>query len=562
MPVQLCQEQQECLHCLAQVSPSSVLPPAAGFSRCLDMVESNYCDDPNRRAFLTHALMESYLKNLKSSAPRGDASVTGIRTAADGEAHALSGAVKDCEEALPNVHKALPSCSPAEDLSEIIGPPVPFRPESDVDAKREWQLGERYQLGKLLGSGVYGEVRIAWDDKNVRPVAVKRMNNFWESSGDCKRILREVAILSRLCHSHTVQIYDLPVPLDLSSFTDLYIVMELCDASLLEICQHPAGLSLPQARKLVYGILLGCSYLHSAGIYHRDLKPGNCVVNRDCSVKICDFNLSRVVEGSASPNECPNLERALTGFICTPWYRAPEVSLGLGYSEAVDVWSAGCIAAEIFSALNDTGREPRHRALFSGFGSMQGGFEDGPSKRDQLNVIFDVIGTPSRSEEAKLPKPTLQRLTRYARRKGSGLRAKVPAEASDEGFSLIERMIRFLPQRRITMVDALQHAFFEDVTRSPDEQHLASQHIDIGFDEDAIRMGQIVDGDLHAQVRQQLLAEIQKFHPTGLSTQARLAGSANASDSEQWQVESCHQHDGAHFNNDLGRTSDDRVLAA
>lgn len=559
MAVRLCQEQQECLHGLAEVSPSSVLPPAAGFGRCLSMVESNYSDEPNRKASLTHALMESYLKSLKSSASTGDAIVTGTSTAADGEAHALLGAGKG-EEAFPSDQKALPVCSPAEDLSEIIGPPEPFRPETDIDAKKEWQLDDRYQLGKLLGSGVYGEVRIAWDNEKAQPVAVKRMNNFWESSGDCKRILREVAILSRLHHSHTVQIYDLPVPPDISNFTDLYIVMELCDASLQEICQHPAGISLPQARKLVYGILLGCSYLHSAGIYHRDLKPGNCVANRDCSVKICDFNLSRVVEGT--PNERPGLERALTGFVCTPWYRAPEVSLGLGYSEAVDVWSAGCIAAEIFSALNERGREPHHRALFSGFGSQQGGFEDGPSKRDQLNVIFDVIGTPSRSEEAKLPKPTLQRLSRYARRKGSGLRAKVPAAASDEGFSLIERMIRFLPQRRITMVDALQHAFFEGVTRSPDEHHLASQHIDIGFDEDAIRMGQVVDGDLHAHVRQQLLAEIHKFHPTGLSIQPRLAGSEDLSDSEQWRGPSCNQQDGVILGSDLGRTSDDCVLAA
>jgi len=531
MAVQLCQEQQECLHGLAEVSPSSALPPAAGFGRCLSMVESNYAGDPNRKACLTHALMESYLKSLKNPASSGDASVTGISAAADGEDHTLMGAGKGFEQTSPSDHEVLPACSPAEDLSEIIGPPVPFRPEMDVEAKSEWQLDDRYQLGRLLGSGVYGEVRIAWDNEKAQPVAIKRMNNFWESSGDCKRILREVAILSRLHHTHTVQIYDLPVPSDVSNFTDLYIVMELCDASLLEICQHSAGVTLPQARKLVYGILLGCSYLHSAGIYHRDLKPGNCVLNRDCCVKICDFNLSRVVEGNAAPNERLGLERALTGFVCTPWYRAPEVSLGLGYSEAVDVWSAGCIAAEIFSALNERGREPHHRALFSGFGSMQGGFEDGPSKRDQLNVIFDVIGTPSRSEEAKLPKPTLQRLSRYARRKGSGLRAKVPAEASDEGFNLIERMIRFLPQRRITMVDALQHTFFEGVTRSSDEQHLASQHIDIGFDEDAIRIGQIVDGDLHAHVRQQLLAEIQKFHPTGLSIQPRLAGTEDASDS-------------------------------
>lgn len=516
-------QHQEELHCpwVAAVTPSSDLPPAEGFNQCLRVVETMYGDDPPRSAALTRALMHSYLKKIPTPAASQvafNSESTGAGQpplSADGSQAGAAG----CDE---EAAACPPRCSPEEDLSDIIGSPEPSWPGMDDAADGDWQLEERYELGRILGTGVYGEVRVAWDRREKRPVAIKRMNDFWQSSGDCKRILREVAILSRLHHSHTVQIYDLPLPPDLQNFTDLYIVMELCDASLLEVCKNRKGLSLPQARKLIYGMLLGCSYLHSAGIYHRDLKPGNCVVNRDCSVKICDFNLSRVVD--AGQSDARAITRALTGFVCTPWYRAPEIALALGYSDAVDVWSAGCIVAEIFSALNEQGREPQHRPLFAGpsGGFQPAGVEGRPSKRDQLNVIFDVIGTPSRAEEAKLPKTALQRLGRYERRKGGGLRARVPHEAGEEGYRLIEQMIRFLPQRRITMVNALRHAFFDGVTRSPDEQHLESEHIDIGFAEDAIRMGQEVDEDLHAQVRQRLLAEIRKFHPGGLAGRQKL----------------------------------------
>jgi len=199
-------------------------------------------------------------------------------------------------------------------------------------------------LGTLLGTGAYGSVCEAWDHVEGRRVAVKRIAGVFQSSAFCKRILREVAILSHLRHEHVVRMLDLPRPSS-KRFEVLYIMMERCDTDLRKVCAHPQGVSIPQARKLAYGLLLGCRYLHSAGIYHRDLKPANCLVNWDCHVKICDFNLARTVadegqyylpssnggseeeDGTGVRRRPPRLRRTLTAHVASRWYRPPEVIL-------------------------------------------------------------------------------------------------------------------------------------------------------------------------------------------------------------------------------------------
>merc|ERR1719150_2065364 len=118
---------------------------------------------------------------------------------------------------------------------------------------------------------------------------------------DCKRILREVAILSKLDHAHIVQLYDITAPSNMRTFDELYIVMEICDSDLKKLCRTDVTLSPVHINTLLYNLLVGLKYLHSAGIYHRDLKPSNCLVNQDCSVKICDFGLSCAI-GDEQPD--------------------------------------------------------------------------------------------------------------------------------------------------------------------------------------------------------------------------------------------------------------------
>lgn len=146
--------------------------------------------------------------------------------------------------------------------------------------------------------------------------------------------------------------------------------MERCDTDLRKVCKDEQGVTMPQVRRLTYGLLSGLKYLHETCVYHWDLKPANCLVNRsDCCVKIGDFNLARTVataalEADALETGRPQLRRALTKHVATRWHRPPEVILQLEYSEAMDVWSAGCIIAELFLALDVGPKGPRGGIIF------------------------------------------------------------------------------------------------------------------------------------------------------------------------------------------------------
>eukprot|EP00747_Dinoflagellata_sp_TGD_P060847 gnl/TRDRNA2_/TRDRNA2_152234_c0_seq1.p1 gnl/TRDRNA2_/TRDRNA2_152234_c0~~gnl/TRDRNA2_/TRDRNA2_152234_c0_seq1.p1 ORF type:complete len:560 (+),score=83.08 gnl/TRDRNA2_/TRDRNA2_152234_c0_seq1:2-1681(+) len=416
--------------------------------------------------------------------------------------------------------------------------PLPEDPAMDdgLGSSESWELPTHYQLGQLLGCGAYGSVREAWDCTKQRRVAVKRIEHVFQDSVHSRRILREIAILSHLKHKHVVQIYDLLDPSIENGCDVLYIFMERCDTDLRKVCNNLRGVSLAQARQLAYGLFVGCSYIHSAGVYHRDLKPANCLVNRiDCCVKICDFNLSRTVDplalGDSSDDLSPfsrdeadasgecitPLGRTLTRHVASRWYRPPEVILQLRYSEAMDVWSAGCIVAELFFALNEGGRRPKRGALFPGrksdllssVDSYDSEEDEQDRSGDQLDVIFEVLGTPSKTEMEHIPShAAYKRVQEYPPRPGHGLRWRLPPEACESGLDLLERMLQLLPGNRITMAEALRHPFFDSVHKKADEEEaaFAPGQLDIGFDEAEL------DGTVTA-VPRWLRHEIGRFNP-------------------------------------------------
>lgn len=167
---------------------------------------------------------------------------------------------------------------------------------------------------------------------------------------------------------------------------------EYCQSDLKKLFKSPIHLVMIQVQTLTYNILTGIKYLHSAEVLHRDLKPANVLINEDCSVKICDFGLARSVEGiegahiydesSNSPSKVspektapvaasssaggrPKLtkekplgaktaKRELTGHVVTRWYRAPElILLEKDYTAAIDIWSIGCIFAELMNMIKE-----------------------------------------------------------------------------------------------------------------------------------------------------------------------------------------------------------------
>mmetsp|Transcript_9963 Transcript_9963/g.21911 ORF Transcript_9963/g.21911 Transcript_9963/m.21911 type:complete len:421 (-) Transcript_9963:206-1468(-) len=341
-----------------------------------------------------------------------------------------------------------------------------------------WRVPSRYEIRQTIGNGSYGSVCEAYDREEHRLVAVKRVRHMFDDLIDCKRILREVSILARLKHEYVVQLYDVLAPGNAPHFDELYLIMEICDSDLKKLCRTDVTLTPLHINTLLYNLLVGVKYLHSAGIYHRDLKPANCLVNQDCSVKICDFGLSRALGGEmAMHNDIYSSSKAvpkrqLTGHVVTRWYRAPElILLQENYTTAIDLWSVGCIYAELLGMLEGTRCEDRG-PLFPGSSC----FPLSPDrqhktdykyhtrgKHDQLNMIFNLIGTPTEDELALIERDDAKRYIRcFAARQGEGFRAKFP-HVEANSVDILEKFLRFNPQERPSVEAALSHPLLHDL---------------------------------------------------------------------------------------------------
>ena len=126
------------------------------------------------------------------------------------------------------------------------------------------------------------------------------MTGVFEDDVDCKRILRELHLLRQLQHPFCVELVDIIKPRNLQNFDTVYVVLGLSESDLKKVIKSAIFLETKHIATVVYNLLCGLKYLHSANILHRDLKPANVLINEDCSVQIADFGLSRSLAGVQS----------------------------------------------------------------------------------------------------------------------------------------------------------------------------------------------------------------------------------------------------------------------
>eukprot|EP00475_Leptophrys_vorax_P004206 TRINITY_DN1251_c0_g1_i1.p1 TRINITY_DN1251_c0_g1~~TRINITY_DN1251_c0_g1_i1.p1 ORF type:complete len:474 (+),score=140.17 TRINITY_DN1251_c0_g1_i1:58-1479(+) len=305
-----------------------------------------------------------------------------------------------------------------------------------VISKEEFVVDPRYKPIKKLGAGAYGMVCSATDEKQEnKKVAIKKIRDVFHNLTDAKRILREIKLLQHFNHPNIMKMQDMINPLSKQDFEDLYMVVEFMQSDLHRIIYSDNELSEDHIAYIVYQILCGLKYIHSAKVIHRDLKPGNILINADCQVKICDLGLARGL------NVAEDEQVDLTEYVVTRWYRAPEVMVSAqAYEYGIDVWAVGCILGELFN------REP----LFQGDNYV-----------DQLNVIFGVLGTPTPEDlECILNAEALQFVKKLKKKNAVPLR-KVFPNASSKALDLLSRMLVFNPKNRITVDEALKHPFFK-----------------------------------------------------------------------------------------------------
>ncbi|ETO24369.1 hypothetical protein RFI_12788, partial [Reticulomyxa filosa] len=322
-------------------------------------------------------------------------------------------------------------------------------------------LYDFYQPVRIIGSGAYAVVCEAIDTRTGRKVAIKKNKGVFDHITDARRILREIKLLMYFKHQDVLfffvvppnfdlanilkkkkKIIDLidvvaPDPGEIETFNEVYLVMPKMETTLAKVIRSKQTLTDRHYQFFIYQILRGLKYMHSAGVIHRDLKPDNVLVNgTDCDVKITDFGLARGVckdEGIGKPTE----------YVVTRWYRSPEVMCSAGlYDEKVDIWSVGCLMAELIL----------RRPLFPGqncFVSFQCHFVllhfcnihnacthnlffFASADLDQLKIIFETMGTPKELDWIKTPeaKRWVQKLKPN---NGKDL-AKIFENASEKGF--------------------------------------------------------------------------------------------------------------------------------
>jgi len=217
-------------------------------------------------------------------------------------------------------------------------------------------------------------------------------------------------------------------------------------------------------------------HIHTSGVFHRDLKPSNILVDKKCNVKICDFGLARGVQD----------DEELTEYVVTRWYRAPEVVLDAKhYGAPLDLWSVGCIMAEMFT----------RRPLFKG--------ED---YADQLKKIFNVIGLPSDEEirECVTDEGAIRFLGSLPQKPPQDL-SKVLKNASEDAVDLVSKLLTFNPKKRIEIDEALNHPFLK---KFYDEDFVRSSVSGTEFD-------QSYEWHLRNKddIRSNMMDEIKKFRP-------------------------------------------------
>ncbi|KAK5624273.1 hypothetical protein CRENBAI_000092 [Crenichthys baileyi] len=288
-----------------------------------------------------------------------------------------------------------------------------------------------YELLAEVGEGSFGKVYKAREiGEKRRLLAVKKFNFRWvsEEAGIPPFMIREVALLRKVGYFNHPNIVKL---LDASAVSvglglDLTLVLEYIDQDLSTfLSKAPAcGLSRDLAKDVMQQLLRGLDFLHTNLILHRDLKPENILVSNRGEIKIADFGLARI----------QTFNVALTPGVMTLWYRAPEVLLNVVYMSSVDMWSAGCIFAELFLL----------RPLFKGYTEVQ-----------QLQQIFELIGLPS-EEDWPRESPIL-----YSESLGprSSCTKLLPNLGQDEN-DLLSHCLLFNPGRRISAAKALTHPFF------------------------------------------------------------------------------------------------------
>lgn len=288
---------------------------------------------------------------------------------------------------------------------------------------------EKYAKIEKVGEGTYGVVYKARDTTTNAIVALKKIRLEAEDEGVPSTAIREISLLKELKDRNIVQLLDI-----VHADQKLYLVFEFLEGDLKRYIetgnQNRTPITPSIVKKFTHQLVSGLLYCHAHRILHRDLKPQNLLIDEYDNLKLADFGLARAF---GIPM------RTYTHEVVTLWYRAPEVLLGSRhYSTAIDMWSVGCIFAEM---------------------AMQGApLFPGDSEIDQIFKIFRIMGTPNDDTwpgVSSMPdyKPTFPQWSKQDI-------AKIVPALDDGGLDLLKATLTYDSAKRISAKRALVHPYF------------------------------------------------------------------------------------------------------
>jgi len=367
-------------------------------------------------------------------------------------------------------------------------PPLDLQPHNL--AGQTFYLPASIEPSNIIGKGSYGVVISAKDQVRGGRVAIKKIKPYAGDEWEARHTLREIQLMRLLdIHPNVVSLRDLWARDDAG---ELYLTMELMDSDLHQIIQSKQKLSEPHHQCLMKQLLLGVQAMHMCGILHRDLKPGNLLVTRDCQLRITDFGLARAWSTGASPEQNNVQVGVMTEYVVTRWYRCPELLLAphLPYHGAIDLWSVGCIFAELVS----------RRPLFPG-----------KSYVHQVQVILDVLGTPSKDEFGFEPRDDAAAFLKRQKHRQGVTWERILPQASTKARDFLAKLLTWDPNTRLSVDEALGHAWLEDapplpvpaVSRADMLRHKAQQGISLDFEDTAMPL---------ASLRKQIVEEVALYH--------------------------------------------------
>ncbi|CAG8519762.1 2110_t:CDS:2 [Acaulospora morrowiae] len=309
--------------------------------------------------------------------------------------------------------------------------------------EEELQIEKKYNKEKKIGEGTYAKVYKGTERETGRVVAIKKIKLVQTEIGFQGieiSAVREVKVLRELRHPNIIELIDI-----YSHQTNLQLVLEYLDSDLEMIIKDKSLVFMSaDTKSWMLMTLRGLDHCHRNWILHRDMKPNNLLVGKDGQLKIADFGLARDFADPHVKNMSPR--------VVTRWYRAPELFfIPSQYSYAVDIWSVGCIFAELML------RTP---------------YLPGETDLGQLETIFQALGTPNEEDWPgfselsknvrfqKFPRPPLKQLF---------------TAAGNDAIDLLEKLLTYDPNKRITTREALNHPYFRNKPRPTPPERLPKQ---------------------------------------------------------------------------------------